>query len=343
MRKTTPIRDEALIASLGASYGIGVAELTFLPLGYDADAWVYRVVAGDGRVYFLKVRRGAVYEPSVTVPRALRAAGLAEVVAPIPTTDGTPWGDADGCAVLLYAFVEGENGWDVRLSLSQWSERGAILARLHASALPPEIAATVPRERFAPEQRRSDVVRGLLAGQYDDDRGDPAARDLLALVRERRDEIAGILRRAEGLGRALQGRHSPFVLCHADSHAANLLVDPAGGLHVIDWDQPIYAPKERDLMFALTTALKGCAAGTPEEAAFFAGYGGAQPDPVALAYYRYEWAVQDIGDFAASVVVRAHTGAAEKREAVQMIGGLFGPGGIVAAAYGSEEDLPAGV
>ena len=340
MRKSTLVADAAIVACLRASYGVAVAELTFLPLGYDADAWVYQAVADDGRAYFVKVRRGAVYAPSVAVPRALRAAGLAEVVAPLPTIDGSPWGEAEGCATLLYDFLEGENGWETGFTLPQWTERGAFLARLHASALPDEIARTVPRETFAPDQRRSDVVRGLLAREYDD-LDEPIARELAALVRERREEIGQVLRRAEELGRMLQARHGAFVLCHADSHAGNVMIDPAGGLHIVDWDQPIYAPRERDLMFALTTALAGCAAGSPEEEAFFAGYGPARPDPVALAYYRYEWAVQDIGEFASSIVVRTHTGEEERRDSLRMLKVQFEPGEIIDAAYRSEEALRA--
>jgi spectinomycin phosphotransferase len=227
------------------------------------------------------------------------------------------------------------------LTLPQWTERGAFLARLHASALPDEIARTVPRETFVPERRCSAVVRGLLSGA-NDDREEPIARELAALVRERHEEIAQVLRRAEELGRLLQARHGEFVLCHADSHPGNMMIDPTGGLHIVDWDQPIYAPRERDLMFALTTALAGCAAGSPEEAAFFAGYGPARPDPVALAYYRYEWAVQDIGEFASSIVVRTHTGEEEKRDSLRMLKIQFEPGQIVDAAYRSEEALREG-
>lgn len=338
MRKTTPIRDQALIDCLHETYGVAVATLTFLPLGYDADAWVYRVAATDGREYFLKVRRGVLYPPSVTVPRALRAAGMGEVVAPLPTIDGQPWGQADGDPVLLYNFLEGESAWEAGFTLPQWRERGTIWARLHASALPPEVASTLPRETFVPEQRRSDVMRGLLAGQFDGLTA-PFAREVLALVRERHDELANLLGRAEELGRALQGRHGPFVLCHADSHAGNVMIDRAGKLHVVDWDQPLFAPKERDLMFILTTCLRGCAPGSPEETAFFAGYGDETPDPLALAYYRYEWAVQDISEFAASIVVRTHTGEAEQEESLRMLRGQFAPGEMVEAAYRSEEAL----
>jgi len=43
-----------------------------------------------------------------------------------------------------------------------------------------------------------------------------------------------------------------MVLCHCDIHAGNVLISEEGAgtrLHVIDWDEPALAPKERDLMF----------------------------------------------------------------------------------------------
>lgn len=44
-----------------------------------------------------------------------------------------------------------------------------------------------------------------------------------------------------------------FVLCHADFHDANLLIDPTGRLFIVDWDEIILAPKERDLVFVTDT------------------------------------------------------------------------------------------
>jgi hypothetical protein len=45
-----------LRAGLHAEYGLGVAALTFLPLGHDSAAWVYRVRTAGGSTYCLKAR-----------------------------------------------------------------------------------------------------------------------------------------------------------------------------------------------------------------------------------------------------------------------------------------------
>jgi Ser/Thr protein kinase RdoA (MazF antagonist) len=41
------------------------------------------------------------------------------------------------------------------------------------------------------------------------------------------------------------------VLCHADLHTWNVLVDSVGDLWIADWDEAVLAPRERDLMFVV--------------------------------------------------------------------------------------------
>jgi len=69
---------------------------------------------------------------------------------------------------------------------------------------------------------------------------------------------------------------------------------------------------------------------------FREGYGPVVVDPVALAYYRYAWAVGDIGGFGESAFLLPGTGPAARRAAVDSLMGLFAPGQIVSLAYASE-------
>ena len=62
-------------------------------------------------------------------------------------------------------------------------------------------------------------------------------------------EILKLVERAEKLAITLQKQSPEYILCHADIHGWNLMIDKEGALYIVDWDTLIFAPKERDLMF----------------------------------------------------------------------------------------------
>jgi spectinomycin phosphotransferase len=55
-----------------------------------------------------------------------------------------------------------------------------------------------------------------------------------AFWREHAGTIDRMISRAEALGAALRSKPFEHVLCHADIHAANILVDGAGAIRLID-------------------------------------------------------------------------------------------------------------
>ena len=164
---------------------------------------------------------------------------------------------------------------------------------------------------------------------------DPAADALATFWRARREDIRTLLGRAEDLGRRLAQAAPAFVLCHADIHTGNVLLDTDGQVWIVDWDETILAPSERDLMFVVGGIIRGLV-GPRQEELFFQGYGETSVDPFALAYYRYAWAVGDIGEYAAQVFLRPDLGPATKRAAVDGFTSLFLPGNIVALASASD-------
>jgi spectinomycin phosphotransferase len=333
MLEKPELADETIVARLRESYGLPVAAVEFLPIGNDASAWVYRVRVRAEASYFLKLKRGRPATASLLVPRYLNDSGIAQVVAPILTASRAPWAELGDFTLLLYPFIDGRSGMQIGLSQRQWQALGAIVRQIHAARLPPKLRAAVCKETFTPKW--SGVVNQLhrrIAGREHDDR---SARELAAFWGEKRAAIGAIVERTEALGRALQRAPPALVLCHADIHTANVLVDARQRLWIVDWDETLLAPKERDLMFVFDGGV-----GARAQEAFFRGYGTAAADPVALAYYRYEWVVQEIGDYGQRVFLAQGLGEETRADAVKGFVGLFQPGDVVDAALAAEALLP---
>ncbi|GAC1458274.1 MAG: aminoglycoside O-phosphotransferase APH(9)-Ia [Ktedonobacterales bacterium] len=337
MREPPPhLALERLAAGLLTHYGLSIAELTFLPLGYDALAWVYQAQSVAGQDYFVKVRARPTNEAGLLVPRYLREQGIAQIVAPLPTLAGQLWTRVDRYALSLYPFVVGTSGMRAGgLSERQWREFGAILQRIHALALPPLLERALQREQFTcagiqvVEQLDATIDTSAFRGV-----DDPSAQALATFWRARRREIRGLVQRVEELGKQLARVALPCVLTHGDMHTGNVHVDVDGHIWIVDWDETALAPKERDLMFVvggIHTDLVGAHA----EQAFFSGYGPTTMSSLALAYYRYAWAVQDIGEFGQEVLRMPDVGATARRDALDTLIALFDPKSIVAIAQAS--------
>lgn len=330
MREPPALLDHgALREFLGAVYDLVVAEITFLPLGLDSSAAVYQVDLADGTRRFLKARSGAITEAGLRVPQLLQRQGVPGIVAPFPTRDGTLWTRAGQWNLILYPFVDGASGMDAGLHARQWEAYGAALRHIHAAPVSPAIVGLLKRETFTPRDapllRQVDrALRGVVPDQ-------PYIETLAAFWEERRSEIFQLLERAEVLGEALQRRNLPLVICHADIHTGNVLQNGDEQVWIVDWDEVMLAPKERDLMFVIT----GIGAGLVEpkqEAWCLKGYGPTVIDAEALTYYRYAWAVADIAAFGAEALLREDLGADTRAAAVDWLRSLFAPGNIVEIA-----------
>lgn len=334
MREPPRLADELILAALRDRYGIGVSALTFLPLGNDTASSVYRIETSDGQPRFLKVRaRRGFSAPSLAVPRYLADLGLPQILAPLPTITGALWADIGEFALSLYPFIDGRSGGNIGLSAEHWRTLGALMRRIHSAQLPAELSRLVSREAFVPSRR--DLLPALEAAVDRQPTGDSAAGEFAALWRARSPEIHTVVARADALADRLRRAQPEAVLCHADMHPWNVLIDRAEQLWLIDWDETILAPKECDLMFVLG-GIGGDGVSSDTTSAFVAGYGVAVVDPVALAYYRYARAVQDIAAYGEQVFFLPELGEQSRREGLRGFMAQFAPDSIVPRALATD-------
>jgi spectinomycin phosphotransferase len=306
MLEPPEIEVNLIFDQLWDEYNIRADRLTFLALGADVNTAVYRVEVGDAN-YFLKLRKGDFDEISVAVPHLLSQRGQTSIIAPLGTQSGLLWGTIRNYRMILYPFVAGQNGYERALTPEQWLAFGAALNAIHAANLPPDLRQRIPRETFSTHwrERVRDFQNQVEAVEF----ADPIAAELAAFMRVQRSKINQLVNRAEQLAGDLRSRTQSWVLCHADIHPGNLLLPPADPamLYIVDWDNPLYAPRERDLALVGGT-YAWCRA--EDARLFYHGYRGAgtdprngetnlqaEIDPAALRYYRCERIVVDIAEF----------------------------------------------
>lgn len=327
------ISDDTIAACLRDTFGLRVAHVTFLPLGWVNNA-TYRVSADDGTPYFLKLRRGSFSQIAVAVPAFLHAQGIRQVMAPLATLTRELWAHARGFDWILYPFFEGKTGFERALSKAQWIALGAGMSAVHTALMPAALAEHVPHEDYSPRwrQRVKAFHKRVAQQRYDD----PIAARLAAFWLAERDEIERIVQRAEQLALALQNRVVPLAVCHSDLHGRNVLVSADDEVAIVDWDEPILAPKERDLMF-IGGGVGGIWNTEQETRWFYHGYGQTEIDLPALCYYRYERIVGDIAG-CAEQIFGTH-GSVEDRQKSLGLMNQFLPNNVVDMAHRSYQQL----
>jgi spectinomycin phosphotransferase len=333
MLEKPDISDDTISMCLRDAFGLRIAQVAFLPIGWVNNA-VYCVTAENGTQYFLKLRRGSVAEVSVAVPAFLQAQGIQQVMAPIATITQDLWVQAHGFDWILYPFFDGQTGFEVTLSKTHWIALGKSMKDIHTTQLPAALAVRVPHEDFAPRWRES--VKAFHTRVEQVRYADPIAASLAAFWLAKRDEIERIVERAEQLASELQQRAVTFVVCHSDLHARNVLVGTHDQLAIVDWDEPIMAPKERDLMF-IGGGVGGIWNIDQEIAWFYQGYSRTEIDRVALSYYRYERIVADIALVAEQIF--GLQGSVEERQKGLGLMNQFLPNNVVDIAHRTYQSI----
>jgi spectinomycin phosphotransferase len=309
MREEPRIEREMLEACMREEYGLVPATMDYLPIGRDMNAGVYRVVSEAGAPYLLKAKSGEFYAASCTVARYLHDQGIDSVVAPVPTKSDVLRSRAGERTVLVYPYLEGETGW-AGMSDEHWKTAGAIVRQIHEVAVPPSGFEGVRSETFDASgyARSIDNIDTDLAPVKARER--PSGRALRAAWSEHCSTIYALLASLEKLSAVLRSGSRPYVICHADMHPGNLLRDRAGRVYLVDWDDVMLAPRERDFIFAGEPASVRDS-GSP----FFEGYRETKVDWILLTYYRYERVIQDLVEDAGQVLYREDLSEGVKAEA----------------------------
>ena len=331
------LADKLIIAHLQDKYDLHVSSLTFLPLGADVGSASYRLVADDGTAaaYFLKLRKGF-REVSVAVPLFLKSQGIKEIIAPFETRSKQGWADFGEYKMILYPFIEGKNGFEIELSDSHKRALGTTLDAIHSAQPPPDLGKRIPQETFSPQYRES--LKSFQSHVENQTFSEPFALKLAEFMRSTRDVIHHLIERADTLAAELRSIPLEFVLCHTDIHGGNMLFSDKNEFYIVDWDNPLLSPKERDLMF-IGGGVDWIWQNPHDEAEFYTGYGKTKINITALAYYRYERIIEDLVAYCEFLFL-SDDGGTDREPAYETFKRNFEPGQTIEIAEKTERLLP---
>jgi spectinomycin phosphotransferase len=295
-------------------FGLDVVELSPVGHGADVAAQVWRA-ATTTNTYAVKWS-GAGTNTGHQVAAYLSA--LPGIPEPVRTMEGGLWSYHGKKRLTITPWIDGVRAAETGLTTEQWTQYGVLLQRVHSSEPPQRLQDALPRHSPA-DARIPALAEQLQTRLTTQAPEDDIEEELAAVWKEHQDTITGLLanRPPEPSGRK--------VVCHADPHLGNVLVD--GQVHLIDWDDVVLAPREQDLMFMLG-GMGSLGPTTPEQlAAFFTGYGDIGPDQDAIAYYRHARALEDVALWAE----QALTGP-DREECVDILRGVLGRDGLASLA-----------
>ncbi len=326
------LKDEEIIACLRDAYGLDIATVSFLPLGADFNTAVYRVTTNNGSDYFLKLRSGKFLEASVSVPKYLADLGIKQIIPPLATKTGQLWISLTSFKAILYPYIEGRNGVDTKLSKDHWAQFGAAVKKLHELDIPASITQDVPRETFSSKWR--ETVKAFLMRIESEVFEEPVAVRMALFLKSKSSETLKLVEHAEELAITIQKQPLDYVLCHADMHGWNLIIDKENALYIVDWDTLIFAPVERDLMFIGAGIWDSGLTAAEEESLFYQGYTQTNINQDVIAYYRFERIIQDISDYCEYIFL-SDEGGDDRMQCFEHLQPVFRTYGAIERAYDS--------
>lgn len=156
--------------------------------------------------------------------------GIQQIIPPIKTSQGLSTQHIDEYNLIVYPYIENQNGFSQILSDEHWFILGKVLRKVHEFKMPRAIQDQIRREDYSPKWR--DIVRSLYDHIETKPNREQWAKKLIIFMKEHKKEIYCLLDGAELLGQKIQQESAEFVLCHADIHGGNVLIGENGCIYI---------------------------------------------------------------------------------------------------------------
>ena len=249
------ITQNELINLLNESYPLQVKSLTFLPKG--EVSWVYIVESIETTKYLLKIHKAKVLpvERFQLLSDLHEKAGINGLTYPLPTKNGALQINILGYPSVIFNYIGGKTAHESKPTDKDYERFGTLLAEIHQAV---KVIDYPVKETFnIPTKDDFLKVLSHLDGGY---RIDGIKKDPFNILKPLCARLEKELSALESLQSQLRSSNLDFVLCQGEPSPGNIMVGNDGEPYLIDWDEPIVAPKEKDLLFfshTIEPVLKG--------------------------------------------------------------------------------------
>lgn len=269
-----------LKSEVETNYALQVKEIRFIPGG--EASWGY-LIETHSEKYFFKIYKGLTqYKTRFNLTyRLYNDARISHITHPIETINGNLVLTVEKYPAALFNFISGHTGNEKDLNMIERIKLGELLGRIHQSNK--IIGDYSIKEDFTYDNttRLVNSVRNRkfpISSEY--------VAQLQKLLQEYEETVLSSADKLIKLGNILRNQKLDFVICHGEPHKWNTMVTKSHEVFLIDWDDSLYAPKEKDLNMVKDDLL------------VLEGYrsvcGEFSLDPEIIEYYSLEWYISSI-------------------------------------------------
>ncbi len=189
------LSEKHIINCLHTHYGIDVVTLHRLSLGADINALVYKAEKQDKSAYFVKLKRSHHHDIGIVIVKLLNQNGVQSVIPPVKTRQGHPTLNIDNFTLIVYPFIEGQDGFSRPLNDQQWLTLGITLRQVHEIAVPSTIKQQLQQETYSSIYR--EIVRSFYPYLDASPLNDNIAQEMSAFMKQHIQTIQRLVDRSE--------------------------------------------------------------------------------------------------------------------------------------------------
>ncbi|MCB9813178.1 MAG: phosphotransferase [Pseudomonadales bacterium] len=224
------------------NYGFSVSSITDAPRQFVAETYFIETDRGK---FFCKVIDKQLFIPgvirSLPILKKLHTLGQNRINYPLTTLHNNLFVMDNGSLLVLFNYIEAPQSYDYDNFLF-----GKLLGEIHL--LSEQLNLDTPKETF--HFKHADIFENRLSDLVELESPNITEQAASTLLRKSQDTLLQFYKIFQNLSSTCQKKNWQMLLTHGDA-PGNILVKSPTDFYIVDWDDILFAPAERDLWFLL--------------------------------------------------------------------------------------------